>query len=228
MADVEHTLARSKGKILHLPMRPSVSIMHRGPAAFSEAASAGLSMPHIKNMALSGQITPEQAAAAEKLLGQVTGKITMPRRTGGVVGLMRGVGMPAARNMPGEARKATEAIIRGHEMNEMAMAARGVKEQRFPLTTGHVHPEVLLREHNQISTLPGGVREPVQGLFGQMRADIEQPLFESATRGVGGQGMQLGQGQRLSRHARRRISDRMQQLVAEPGMPTVAERMAAQ
>jgi hypothetical protein len=226
MANIERDLARSKGLIQKL--KPNVSLMQVGPAAFHGDAVRKVQIPHLRAAALAGQVPEQQAAGIERLLGQVSGKITMPQRTGGAVGQMRGMGLPGAAAVQGKSRKAAEAIMRAHEMDEMARSAKAASNPTFATKMTHTHPDVLLREHNRITTLPEGVKEPVQGLFQNLRGGLEQPVFNQATRGVGGQGLQLTQSPRLSRHARRHISDRMQQLVAEPTFPTIAERMAAQ
>jgi len=226
MADIEHTLARSKGMIQKLPTK--VPIMQMGPAAFHSGMVHEVQLPALRAAAAAGQVPVAQAEAMANTLGHLSDKITMPQRTGGVVGMLGKMGIPGAKKMPGEAKKATEAIMRAHEMDEMAQSAKAAKNPLFAAKMTHAHPDVLLREHNRVVTLPENIREPVSALHGHVRQFLEQPVFEQATRGVGGEGLQLAQGQRLSRHARRHISDRMQQIVAEPSFPTIAERMAGQ
>jgi hypothetical protein len=87
---------------------------------------------------------------------------------------------------------------------------------------------VILREHARVATLPDRY-DRVRELFQKMRTPEFKPsrkkfpdaplsegaLLEEATRGVGGRpGIAYGApGTRLSRHAQKRVSHRMQELL---------------
>ena len=152
-----------------------------------------------------------EAAAQAKIL---SGKLLMPRDGGGSVGYIRRVA-PAVKDikLTGPQRKATESIVRGHEMDERALTkVKGSVMGDFH----HRSPEVILRERNRILTLPGG-NEPVRDFFQAMRTaikrkgDSEAGLLERATKGVSGKGIQYGEGRRLSRHARKRVTRLMEE-----------------
>jgi hypothetical protein len=209
---IEHigrTLARSKGLIQKLP--PSHSLMAIGPAAYPRTI-VGTAGPSIRAAILSGQI-PE--VTGKRMLGsldQIKGKITMPQH-GGAVGYLGRADLPT-QGMTGDAKRATEALVRAHEMDEMGLAAKSPKGGRslFTAVTGHLHPDVILREHNRLTTLPKDVQQPVQSIFHKMRP-VEGSLLENSTRRGTQLGLNFGRGPRLSRHARRRVSERMERLL---------------
>lgn len=94
--------------------------------------------------------------------------------------------------------KMFNSIFAGHEMDELA-----VKPATAMLGAGHLSPDVILREHNRLVTMPSSyapVKEQMQG----MRRFVESPLLETA-------GIQYGEGERLSRHARKRITQMMEE-----------------
>jgi hypothetical protein len=99
-----------------------------------------------------------------------------------------------------EQHKAFEAVIKGHELAETQ-----VKGSPLMLGFGHRSPEVILREHNMIQTLPAG-NEPVAETMRAMRATREAPMFEAASGGA----FQYGQSPRLSRHGRKRMLELME------------------
>lgn len=91
-------------------------------------------------------------------------------------------------------RRALDAVLKGHELAETQ-----VKATNSFMGFGHRSPEVLLREHNMIQTLPKE-NAPVADLMRSMRAPGETTALAQTT------GFQYGQGPRLSRHARKHIT----------------------
>jgi hypothetical protein len=94
-------------------------------------------------------------------------------------------------------RSALQNLVTMHEMEE------GHTSQKLPTRVagfnGHRGPEVLLREHNMLTTMPEELA-PARNALRDVRALGESADFSDF-------GLQLGHGQRLSRHAVRRISD---------------------
>lgn len=93
-------------------------------------------------------------------------------------------------------RKLLETIMKGHELAETQVKS-------VPYMRGFMHrsPDVILREHNMLTTLPHG-GAPVRNLFRNMRKPFEARAFKEAI-----PQFTYGKGQRLSRHARRRMTD---------------------
>lgn len=92
-------------------------------------------------------------------------------------------------------KKMLNSISTGHEADEaMSPVLQGFSQM------GHRNPKVILREHNKVTTLPpehAAVRGVMQG--------VRQSAGESAV--LKRIGINYGEGQRLSRHAIRRLSD---------------------
>ena len=100
-------------------------------------------------------------------------------------------------NMTGEQRMMFNSIIRGHEMDELLTQPSAIMRRR-----GHKSPRVILREHNRRVTLPEGdkiVSDAMTPLRGAESVDFAKYLPEG-----------LGQGERVSRHAQKRISELME------------------
>lgn len=94
-----------------------------------------------------------------------------------------------------EHNKMFHAIMKGHELDEISVKGR-LGTDHF----GHRSPDVIFREHNRIVTLPHG------------HEDIQE--FMRHSRHLGGEsgslfpkGLEYGKGQRLSRHARKRLTE---------------------
>jgi hypothetical protein len=97
-------------------------------------------------------------------------------------------------------KRMINSIIDGHELDETlvrgGLAVRGV---------GHRSPDVLLREHNRVTTLPkeyGGSREFMKSMRGSTG---ETGLFQNIDPRLA-----YGDSPRLSRHARKRITELME------------------
>ena len=104
-------------------------------------------------------------------------------------------GMPV---IPADQQKMFNAVAKGHELDELS-----VRPSPGALAYGHMSPDVVLREHNRIVTLPPG-NEQVAAAFRYARIPHEGAEFMP-------QGMRYGQGDRLSRHARKRITETIAQ-----------------
>jgi hypothetical protein len=94
---------------------------------------------------------------------------------------------------PGQ-RKMLDAIIKGHEVDEQG-AKRGLGMNAF----GHANLDVILREHNRVTTLPQE-HAPVGEVMKRMRTGNESEVLKPY-------GIDYGKSPRLSRHARRHISN---------------------
>lgn len=102
------------------------------------------------------------------------------------------LGRPA--HVPADQKKMLHAVVKGHELDESSVKAR-LGAAHF----GHRSPDVIYREHNRLATLPKG-NEQVKGYMQHLRSQMEGPALMP-------KGMTFGEGPRLSRHARRRLTD---------------------
>ena len=106
-----------------------------------------------------------------------------------------------------EQRMMLDSLLKGHELSELAavknprMAFRGV---------GHLSPEVILREHNQLVTMPSKTREALSPVVTGMRQ--LQGEAEALRKATGGK-FDFGKNPRLSRHARKRVTELMEREV---------------
>lgn len=113
-----------------------------------------------------------------------------------------GLRLPSGPIVPAAQQKMFHAVSKGHELDESAVPfALGAK------AFGHNSPDVLFREHNRLVTLPPG-NEAVKGVFTRMRTaqgrnhpvgHTEAALFPPQ--------IPYGEGPRLSRHARKRLTE---------------------
>lgn len=125
-----------------------------------------------------------------------------------------------------EQRMMSEALMKGHEMAEVA-ASKAPKKAFSGV--GHLSPEVIMKEHNMLRTMPEDVRKGLD------------PVMQTI-RGVDGQGeavalkqygIDYGKSPRLSRHARKRITEMMEKDVspqfsaAYDGLAEAAPSLAA-
>lgn len=98
----------------------------------------------------------------------------------------------ALRDFAPEQHRMLNNLIDAHEMDELLV---NPKLTMGPY--GHISPDVILREHNRLVTLPEGF-QPVKDLHALTRAK-ETELLSPYVR--------FGEGERLSRHARKRITE---------------------
>lgn len=114
-----------------------------------------------------------------------------------------------------EAHRAFNDVTLHHENNELvkskdfrkALHGSATKPAQVTAFASHLHPDVVLREHNVLSTLSGGSPETIDAVkktFSNMRtATGEKDVLDAFIPGG------YGTGNRLSRHARKRISESM-------------------
>lgn len=128
--------------------------------------------------------------------------------------------------MNGPQQKALNSVIHGHEMDEIFHASRRAKRGLGPSPVteeyGHQSPDVLLREHNRLTTLPAEVRAPVTSAMKKLRAATgDADAIEDVFKGR----FSFGDSPRLSRHARKRMTEALERrYVEKEGWP---EKMAA-
>lgn len=113
-------------------------------------------------------------------------------------------------------RKALEGVVKGHELAE---------SQVKPTTSfgqyGHRSPDVILREHNMIQTLPKGMKRAAEPMRKLREAGGEAGALREAT------GFEFGKGQRISRHARKRLTE-MYEKAQAPKMQEGLKELRAQ
>lgn len=150
-------------------------------------------MPQLK----AGFRTAFKAQGGEGLANQMGGHIVQsPRSFSGLREAARkgmGRATPVLRN-PSQNRM-MQGVLKGHELDELR-----VRPNAGTVPFQHFSPDVIYREHNRLATMPQGF-EPVRATMQQIRAGREaEALFPPQ--------IQYGaQGQRLSRHARRHLSE---------------------
>jgi len=116
-------------------------------------------------------------------------------------------GLPHKRIQTPEQRLMAEGLIKGHEMAERA----AVKAPKVSFRgVGHLSPEVILKEHNMLVTMPKALRKKVAPSTQAMR---KMQGESEALRQVTGGGFRFGKSQRLSRHARKRVTELMEKEV---------------
>lgn len=92
-------------------------------------------------------------------------------------------------------QKMLEAVIKGHELAELQTPdLKGLKE-----FYGHRSPEVLLREHNMLTTLPQEYAPTKEFMQALRRPGEARHLSEHM-------GVQFGESPRVSRHARKHLT----------------------
>jgi hypothetical protein len=99
------------------------------------------------------------------------------------------------RAIPPNQRKMIEAVTKGHELDEIS-TSDALSFRRY----GHNSPDVILREHNRITTLPAEYRQ-VGELFSKAREGAGE------SQALAAYGIDYGKSGRLSRHARKRITE---------------------
>jgi hypothetical protein len=208
---------------------PHGSVVATGGLRAVPKGSDKLVATALQGLRQSNQIPEASVAASLKLQKQTSGSIISPRR-GGFLGLLHtpeasARGLPSPTNLPPAAKRAAEAVAKGHELDELSLGRRQISPA-FGAAFGHVSPDVILRERNRLLTLPPGT-EGAKDLFGAMRKGNEGSILELATRRAGaGSTPRLGlgytSGPRLSRHARRHVAQRMEEITQSMLPPNIA------
>ena len=184
------------------------------PAALHPTASSYLIRAQ-KAGRLPAHITPGHVKQTKALSGKILvakgGDVTSALRRSPVVG--DAVREPISR-MTAQQRVLHNALIKRHEMGELGVKGLSNKgPSAFSQVTGHMGAGPPLNDSNILATLPrgsGAVSDTVRAY-----RPIESLLLERATRGVGGRpGMEFGK-QRLSRHARKRVGNIMENLATD-------------
>jgi len=140
--------------------------------------------------------------------------IATPER-GGATKWLASRGVPTKRIQTPEQKLMTEGVIKGHEVAERAAV-------RAPMDSfrgfGHLSPEVILKEHNMLVTMPKALRRKVAPSFQAMRRVAKGGQGEAdVIQDVTGGKFRFGKSQRLSRHARKRVAG----LVEEKARPSI-------
>lgn len=230
--DISKILRLSKRRLIHAPVRSELG--QAGPTAFPtgairEVMASGRRAARMsKDTELYPQITKELGQQAN-IYKQVGNRVFVPRGGKGGMGHIGRV-VPDVKKIPmtGKQRRAAESVVRGHEMDELLVGRRKGGLQSAMAEHGHMSPDVILRERNRVVTMPKDM-QPVRDAFQTLRKSGprggEAGLLERATRNthpsgrVLRPGIQFGSGQRLSRHARKRVSALMEaQGVKERGV----------
>ena len=121
---------------------------------------------------------------------------------GGIIGSVKNA-LELAKSIDGvsvpkftpEQHKTLHSVFKGHELDELT-----TKPALGTAQFGHVSPDVIFKEHNRLVTLPEG-NEEVKDFMKSIRnqKNGEHSLFPS--------GMIYGKSPRMSRHARRRLTE---------------------
>ena len=177
--------------------------------------------------------SPDNLEAIGKATQDAVQQLPIGHATRGVIGTpVRGDGVSFLRRSPynlnklpavaaePRQRKMLDAVFKGHENAEM----RATPQMAFA-AYAHRSPEVLLQEHNMVSTLPGQFA-PVRGLMQELRGQRgEATLFKPY-------GIEYGQSPRLTRHARKHIAQDIEktfmQDVLKPWVPALNASVAEQ
>jgi len=194
------------------------------PMAVHPSAASKLRQVVSSGAVAEGAVPPSMIQGAERLRGRILtakgGDATLRVRQHPMVGdVVQG---PISQMTP-EQRMMHNAVIKRHEMAELGINKKFRGPEPFGMGTGHMGAEAPLTDHTVLATLPKGnepIREAVQGYRG-----TEANLLERATRGVGGRpGMEFGaEGQRLTRHARKRVGRRMEELAGQDLQAALAD-----
>lgn len=212
--DAERVLGVAKSRVLKIPRATSFSSAEAGLAAMPRrAVSPGMVR---KQMELLGYDAPQVIESAQynaQRAKPAVERVLDPRK-GDMVRAMRQQRLAPA-NMSAQERYMAEAVGKGHELDELALGRRAhtsAGSVGYHFSTGHTNPDVILREHNRLATLPEGY-DAVKAMYTRMRrAGIESRLLAAATGGK----VHYGDPTRLSRHARKHIARRQLELVENP------------
>jgi len=124
--------------------------------------------------------------------------------------LEQGHAASAIPSLQGQHKKMLEAVVKGHELAEL-QSPLGASMLGF----GHNSPEVMLREHNMVTTLPAE-HAPVKEFLGLARKSRESKMLAQY-------GVEYGESPRLSRHARKHIASMMEADASKPIRSKLAE-----
>lgn len=164
-----------------------------------------------------GQIAPEYATSAKAAL------MAESKMQGALHGKRRHImwGNSATKNFqqlvphrgenPGRVKNITNDIAALHENVEMGVAPKAyktvMKRNALPGVASHYHPDVLLQEHNMLTTLSGAAPKDLQAVkdnFSYLRnLTGEKPILDTIIPGG------YATGGRLNRRMRRHISDKI-------------------
>lgn len=108
-----------------------------------------------------------------------------------------------------EERIMFEGVMKGHEGAELAAMKRPMMAMRG---MGHLSPEVILKEHNMVTTMPPMLRKKIAPTYRVLRGPAGQGEADFLRNVTGGR-FQYGKSPRLSRHARKRIAELAEQAV---------------
>lgn len=130
--------------------------------------------------------------------GNMNGYGKRPAIVKGESSSLKYLGTDATKNISlnPDQHKMLQSMTRGHELDELT-----VDPNLTFRNLGHNSPEVILREHNRLATLPEGYA-PVKQVLQDFRKDLETPRLNQF-------GIDYGNSERLSRHARKRITELM-------------------
>jgi hypothetical protein len=150
-----------------------------------------------------------QIMNTQKVIGVSPGKVRAPKKGDalrffrGTASKMNGVDLGPKVEFTGRQRRMLDGVTKGHEVDETI-----VKNKAEFMPLGHLSPDVILREHNKIVTMPEEF-EPVRRFLRKVRNTLgEAPVAEAHMNNASGpKGFTYGRGQRLSRHARKRMTD---------------------
>jgi hypothetical protein len=123
----------------------------------------------------------------------------MPRKAYGVSGQLSGMGLQTSK-MTGNQRMSLDALLRGHEMDELAIGAKKI-DVPYATAATHASPDVYLREHNRLVTSPPEVQDTLRSIMTPVRS-LENHFMQSVS-----PQLQYGVGPRFSRHARKHLSE---------------------
>jgi len=156
------------------------------------------------------QLAPIRAVMGDRPKGVIFGGGSDPRRM-----LADATMMPNPPKMSPEQYKMMHSVIGGHELDELGADLNGAM-----LGFGHYSPDVMLKEHNRLATMPEGY-EPVRQIFQHARG------IRGEANALSDYGITYGQGERLNRHQRKHISRLMEDDVARYARTEAQEQLEA-
>jgi len=200
--DMRKVLSLSAKKTMKLP--PEDLLI--GPAALPRT----IDLKEVHNKLVGAGLGEHQISSVDQLQRNSLGKMQMPRNTGGVVGYLRGMGLPTPAHMSGQQHVAVESLLRGHELDELQIGGRKLNKPYMAAAT-HTSPDVYLREHNRVVTSPPEVQDALRTVMGPFRT-YENHAMKSVS-----PNLTFGQGPRLSRHARKHLTESLTAKTLQPG-----------
>ncbi len=153
----------------------------------------------VEHPEISKQLAATAALPQDSVLGQLAQTHpggTYMRGNGNALRSLADAGIPVPSTLPPSQQKMLNAVITGHELDEAKTLSPGMGMAHM----GHRSPDVVLREHNRVATLPAE-HAPVRDIMTATR----QPYGEAAL--LKQYGVEYGQpGGRISRHLRKSIT----------------------